>query len=525
MYSNKENINILTSLLVEYGVRHVVCCPGSRNGALVHNFNECPLIECHPVTDERSAAFVALGMRLELQQPVAVCVTSGTALLNTLPAVAEASYQKQGIIIISADRPQEWVNQLDGQTISQPGSLGEFVCASVQLADTNYRQVCGAFIQMQATGKSIHINVPLAEPLFEFTTPTLPTVKAVNLIDATKSEGISWFSDILSSCTKPMIVIGQCGQDYLDEELLQELADRVVILSEPISTTVPSPSLDCVFEAIGSNTLPYTPDLLLYIGGNTISKKMRLWMRTLTQTTVILHNDEALLQDPSQQASYVVRGDINKLLNTLNSTLYSAEQDSESLTFLNYWKSILLTVQEQTAETYDTLHQAAVFWLEKNIEPSDRLHYANSSAIRMAAKYAHHYVYCNRGINGIEGSLSTAVGASLVTADKVFCVIGDLSFFYDQNALWNQYLCNNLRILLLNNGGGDIFNRLPGLNDSPAAEDLIKASHQTTAEHICQTYNIEYRACDNQQDLPIALEWLTSDESDRPMLVEVKSEK
>lgn len=124
MFVNKENINILTALLVAHDIRHAVVCPGSRNAPIVHNLNECPDIMCHPVTDERSAGFYALGMSLAVDSPVAVCVTSGTALLNLAPAVAEASYRHHGLVVISADRPAPWIGQLDGQTLHQPGALG-----------------------------------------------------------------------------------------------------------------------------------------------------------------------------------------------------------------------------------------------------------------------------------------------------------------------------------------------------------------------------------------------------------------
>ena len=133
MYSNKENVNILTALLVAHGVRHAVVCPGSRNAPIVHNLNECPDIACYPVTDERSAGFYALGMSQALtkpvcvKEPVVVCVTSGTALLNLAPAIAEAYYQRWPLVVISADRPPQWIDQLDGQTLPQPDAFGRFV--------------------------------------------------------------------------------------------------------------------------------------------------------------------------------------------------------------------------------------------------------------------------------------------------------------------------------------------------------------------------------------------------------------
>ncbi|MFC2766041.1 MAG: thiamine pyrophosphate-binding protein, partial [Prevotella sp.] len=135
MYSSKENVNILTTLLVGHGIRHAVVCPGSRNSPIVHNLNECSAICCHPVTDERSAAFYALGLCQALNEPVIICVTSGSALLNVLPAVAEACYQHQPLVVVSADRPVQWIDQLDGQTLPQSDALGRFVRKAVSLPE------------------------------------------------------------------------------------------------------------------------------------------------------------------------------------------------------------------------------------------------------------------------------------------------------------------------------------------------------------------------------------------------------
>ena len=148
-------------------------------------------------------------------------------------------------------------------------------------------------------------------------------------------------------------------------------------------------------------------------------------------------------------------------------------------------------------------------------------HYANSSAIRLANIYARHPVFCNRGVNGIEGSLSTAAGFSCVTEEKVFCVIGDLSFFYDQNALWNQNLRGNLRILLLNNGKGGIFHMLPGLDQSPARDKFVAAEHHTTAEGICQQNHVSYLKATNMEEMKKGIATLIRQESDTPMLLEV----
>ena len=187
MYSNKENVNILTAALLAEGVTHAVVCPGSRNAPIVHNLNECGLIACHPVTDERSAGFYAIGISQAMGNiPIAVCVTSGSALLNLAPAVAEAYYQHIPLIVISADRPPQWIDQLDGQTLPQPGALGTFTHKCVSLPEPHdneerwfcNRLVCEALYHAtHGTGGPVHINVPLGEPLFEFNINELPEIR------------------------------------------------------------------------------------------------------------------------------------------------------------------------------------------------------------------------------------------------------------------------------------------------------------------------------------------------------------
>ena len=172
---------------------------------------------------------------------------------------------------------------------------------------------------------------------------------------------------------------------------------------------------------------------------------------------------------------------------------------------------------------------AAVKALEKQLNApkhgqSFHVHYANSTPIRLANIFARHSVYCNRGVNGIEGSLSTAAGFSCVTDENVFCVIGDLSFFYDQNALWNQNLKGNLRILLLNNGCGGIFNTLKGLEGSPARSRFVAAEHHTTAEGICQQNDVVYLQAKNMDEMQQGIDTLLSIKSNRPILLEVFTE-
>ena len=227
MYCNKENVNILTALLVAHGIDHAVVCPGSRNAPIVHNLHECPDIQCYPVTDERSAGFYALGMAQALNKSVAVCVTSGTALLNLAPAVAEAYYQHVPLVVISADRPPQWIDQLDGQTLPQPDAMGRFVKKAVTLPephDAEEQWYCNRLVnealietRHQEDGP-VHINVPISEPLFNFSIPVLPSERKIELLQADIPD--TTLHHILSAfmqAKKPMLIAGQPMNPNLDE--------------------------------------------------------------------------------------------------------------------------------------------------------------------------------------------------------------------------------------------------------------------------------------------------------------------
>ena len=498
MYSNKENVNILTALLVAHGIRHAVVCPGSRNAPIVHNLNACPDITCYPVTDERSAGFYALGMSQALSKPVAVCVTSGTALLNLAPAVAEAYYQHIPLVIISADRPQQWIDQLDGQTLPQPDALGRFVRKAVSLPephDEETRWYCNRLVNeaLVINHAPVHINVPISEPLFDFTTEHLPTERTISLTPADiPPHVLSHICRMFMQSRRPMLVEGQPLNPNYDE--------AVALISDDES---------------------YVPDFVLYIGGAIVSKRLKHFLRKAKETWVV--NETGEVTDTFQNLTHVIVGDGSVVADQVR---FMLEQQPHP--FVQQWETLLQRVR-QHADSYepDYSQMAAVKDFEQQLSAvnapisSSFIHYANSSAIRLANIYARHRIYCNRGVNGIEGSLSTAAGFSCVTNEKVFCVIGDLSFFYDQNALWNQNLRGNFRILLLNNGKGGIFNMLPGLGQSPARDKFVAAEHHTSAKGICQQNDIAYLKATNMEEMQQGIDTLLYMESPRPVLLEV----
>jgi len=470
------------------------------------------------VTDERSAAFYALGMTQCLEVPVAVCVTSGTALLNVAPAVAEAYYQHRPLVVISADRPPQWIDQLDGQTLPQPDALGRFVGKAVSLpepTDEEQRWYCNRLINeaLIVRHAPVHINVPISEPLFDFTVEQLPAQRKITLLPADiQPHTLSHVVRRFMQAEKPMLISGQPMNPWYDEAVL----------------------------SIGDDE-SYVPDFVLYTGGAIVSKRLKRFLRKAKETWVV--NERGVVTDTFMNVTHVIQGDGKVVADQVH---FLIEQQPQP--FVKRWEELLEQVRRHADHFQPAYSEmAAVKYLEQQLDKMGSAdafvtQYANSTAIRLANIFSRHPVFCNRGVNGIDGSLSTAAGFSCVTDDMVICVIGDLSFFYDQNALWNQNLRGNLRILLLNNGKGGIFNMLPGLEKSPARDRLVAAKHSTSAAGICQQFGIRYFCAHDDESMRYAIDTLlqptvpshssspsgstvtsgsSAPLSDRPVLVEV----
>lgn len=585
MYSNKENVNILTSLLVAHGVRHAVVCPGSRNAAIVHNLNECENITCYPVTDERSAGFQALGLSMaEGYQPVVACVTSGSALLNLYPAVAEAYYQQIPLIVISADRPAQWINQLDGQTLPQPDALGQMVRKAVSLPEVfegeqqeEMHWYCNRLVNealLKSMGRvkgPVHINVPISEPFYSFTKEALPVERKIEV--AYCRANIDTFDGTPFECVlkakRPLLVIGQLDNTEKYVDLLAYI-DRMPILWESLAMP---PYLYKVQEELGEdwnkttlygafeNLLDeikdderFRPDLVFYIGGHIVSKKLKSYLRSLKGVEQIRISQEADIEDTFMH--------LTKVMDLPNSDAMSW---LDNFGWHNHWEDYRRLWMDALAKSYErkenfkpefsSLATVKEFFSQlQKVEPQDFKAFTlgdkdaqndgiydrefdtflpglmssvisgNSSAIRLMNLYADRHVYCNRGVNGIEGSLSTTVGFSMCKnkSDKhVYCVLGDLSFFYDQNALWNRNLNGKLRIIVLNNGGGAIFGKFQGLKESQAREEMVMAKHHATAEGICSQNEVKYLAAHTMEEMEQGICQLIHAESERPMLLEV----
>lgn len=498
MYSTKQNVQQLTSLMLKAGITKVVVCPGSRNIPLVHNFVAADM-ECYEVTDERSAGFFALGL-IEANggEPVAVCCTSGSAVLNLAPAVSEAYYRPLPLLVITADRPLRWINQMDGQTMIQPEAFANYVRKTVTLPEDD-RWLCNrlvneAFMEQKKTSGPVHIDVPINEPFFDFTAESLPAERLIEYIKpATAIQLPQSLQSAWQEAQRPMLIVGQLSpEDIADygQEFITLARKGCTILAEHLSNlhTLPEAytyinfSFDEQLRTDGS--IPQ-PDLVITLGGHIVSKRIKQYLRAHQPHTHIQVSQLGELADLFTCATTLVEADNKTALMALNSIPARFQNPlpaNDSPTEDHILNTILPRIDSEWA-----------------------IHVANSTMVRTLIRHFRgtNPVYCNRGINGIEGSTSAAVGYWAGTHRPTLLLTGDLSFFYDQNALWNNFVKNPqapLRIFILNNGCGDIFHHLPGLH-TPALDQYISAHHTTTAQGIASQCHATYFVAHNEDEL------------------------
>ena len=538
MYSDKKNILQLVALLREHNVKKIVLCPGSRNAPIVHTLANHPDFSCYPMTDERSAAFFAIGLALHGGQPAAVCCTSGSALLNIHPAISEAFYQQVPLVVISADRPGAWIGQMDGQTLPQPGVFGQLVKKAVNLPEIRTdedewycnRLINEALLELNHHGKGpVHINVPISEPLFRFTVEALPEVRVItryqglNVYDREYNELIAR----LNKYNRRMIVAGQMNLIYLFEKKYTKLLYKhFTWLTEHTGNKtvpgIPVKNFDAALYALPEEKLEkMVPDLLITYGGHIVSKRLKSYLRK---------------HPPREHWHIALDGQVADLYGSLTTVI---EMDPfeflEKIAYLLEMKPTefpkLWEINTRPLPEPEFLYSemGAIGALIKSLPAPCALHLGNSSTVRYAQLFNlpdEVEVCCNRGTAGIEGSLSTAIGYSVCSDKLNFVVIGDLSFFYDMNALWNSNYGCNLRILLLNNGGCEIFQALPGLSMEGSTHRFVTASHSTTAQGWAVERGFAYTAVHNADELATAIPAFTTGEpAPQPMLMEVFTDK
>lgn len=538
MYTNKKSILQLVGLLQAYEVKNIVLCPGSRNAPLVHTFVNHPYFQCHSVTDERSASFYALGLALHGGKPAAVVCTSGTALLNMHPGVAEAYYQQVPLVVISADRPIQFLGQMEGQTIPQAHVFASLVKKSVNLPEVRTeeeeafcnRLINEALLELNHRGKGpVHINVPISEPLFEFTTEKLPDVRVI-----TRYQGLNVYDkdynelvNRLNRYNRRMMLVGQMMLIYLfDKKISKLIYKHFAWLTEHLSNrTVPGMAVknfDTLLYLLSEEEKErMRPELVITYGGHIVSKRVKKFLREHPPKEHWHVSADGEVVDMFGSLTTVIEMDPFEFIEKIAPLL-----ENKPCTYPQVWENLSKQIQ---APELPYSAMTAIGSLMKSMPEVASLHLGNSSTVRYAQLFTLPEtveVCCNRGTAGIDGSLSAALGYAS-SSDKInFIVLGDLGFFYDMNALWMGEIRTNVRILLINNGGGEIFQTIPGFNMPEETRKYVTAVHTTSAKGWAEERGFCYGSIRNAEELQEEMaRFATAEEADQPMFLEVFTDK
>jgi len=536
--TNKSGISHFINELLKHGVEYFVCSPGSRNAPIVISLDEHPKMKTFVIHDERSAAFYALGMAQELKKPVAVVCTSGSAVLNYFPAVAEAFYQNIPLIIISADRPREWINHGDGQTIMQENVFGKHVKSYLEipelLADKTKIEadLMQSFMLCNGPSKGpIHFNCPLNEPLYN--TAEVEGYSSERYSYETKKGEID-LNTILPTwkdSKKIMVLIGQMNDSKSLQGLLSKLSEdsRVAVLVENTSNCFDKKFIHCIDRTLNSikedEKLEFEPDLLITLGGAIISKRIKQFLRSVDQLTHWRVGIDFPEMDTYRQNIKSFEISPNSFIDVLLTT----ETTAINSTYGFKWRQLDLKIQDKVELIKNEIPYSDLKVIELLLDylpESSNLHMSNSSVVRYCQLFDPiHSVtyYCNRGTSGIDGSTSTAAGVSVVSANKLNVLItGDVSFLYDSNALWSEYIKSNFRIVVINNNGGGIFRIINGPEKSNQLETYFEAKHNYSAEKICDAFNVEYHALRDVDNFDAGMrDFYSESVNGRPKLIEI----
>lgn len=548
------------------GIKDIVISPGSRNAPLTLGFTEDSFFNCYSIVDERSAAFFALGLAQQSGIPAALVCTSGSAVLNYYPAVAEAYYSDIPLLVLTADRPPYKIDIGDGQTIRQDQVLHRHSRYSATLlqdashATETFRDLDPARFEkepvetlqkrVQAFNElelqlairtafeqsgPVHLNIPFEEPLYGLVDKPVVEVNPSSFKGS--SSGLpSDFEALLHAwegAERILIIAGVLPPGSIPQDLLNWLGDhpRVLVMTETTSNLHhPSfiSSIDSLMAPLELNDAKkelykeLQPDLLITLGGMIVSKKVKAFLRTY-KPAQHWHLGEVRAYDTFFALSRHVRVKPESFLGKI-SERSEVKPGSYQARWLPWKKKYQEGRGNYLREIGFSDFSAFASIFDKLPGPL-QLQLANSSTIRYSQLFPMREdvtVFCNRGTSGIEGSTSTAVGAALHSDRPTLLLSGDLSFLYDTNGLWNQYLRPDFRIIVMNNQGGGIFRILPGVDSTPHFGRYFETVHQTPLEPICSTYGISYCSAENENELERQLETFF-ERSENPRLLEVKT--
>lgn len=516
------------------GITTIVISPGSRNAPLTIGFSSRSEFDCYSIADERSAAFFALGIAQQKQTPVALVCSSGSALLNYYPAFAEAFYSQIPLIVLSADRPQNKIDIGDGQTIRQENVYANHSLYNANLteeaSEKNDYEINRAIDTAKYQFGPIHINIPFEEPLYEMVN-TLSISPKMSSYENQKviltSIDLVEYAEIWNNSSRKMVLVGVNPPEFVKQFVSDYLANdpTVIVLTETTSNlhhptfinnidTIITPFTKEDFET-------FQPDILLTFGGMIVSKRIKAFFRNY-KPQQHWHIDPLRAYDTfgalSKHFEVCPNDFFEKFIPLLDQSITSD--------YSNKMAAVVALRKIRTEDYLETIPFSDFKVFEKviaSLPANSQLQVSNSSAIRYAQLIdidSSIEVFCNRGTSGIDGSTSTAIGAAVASIKPTVFITGDIGFLYDSNALWNNYIPKNFKIILINNGGGGIFRILPGHKETPVFNTFFETAHNLTAEHMATMYKLNYSVANDEESLKIALK-LLYETNDAPTILEV----
>ena len=561
-------VRLVIQQLLNYGIHHIVIAPGSRSAPITVGLTTHKAFTTYSIVDERSAGFFAIGLSQQLHQPVAVLCTSGSALLNIYPAVSEAYYSRYPLVVLSADRPTYQTDIGNGQTIRQSGVFSKHLISEVSLLqdithnrvaimESNTQQMIDVKSTLQEVERQqkiiekkntkdlqkvlsevlseqgpAHVNIPLEEPLYEFDDQNDLIVEQVKREKTSQPKNLESVQSKWDKSKRILVVVGTLSPDTLNAKSISVLAQdsRVIVLHEITSNL----HHDNFIAHIDRVILPIekqknseeifqslTPDLLVTIGGMVVSKKIKSLLRSYKGVSHYHIGTDRPLDTYYLGVQHL----------QIDPNSFFGDRTSISDSKANYQAQWLqLSRQREIAHksflANTPFSDLLIFdKIMRSIPKNYLLQWSNSSPIRYAQLFPvpiDSQSFCNRGTSGIEGSISTAVGAAVGSDRPTLTITGDLSFFYDSNALWNEYIPANFRLIVVNNGGGGIFRILPKAKETPGFETYFETKHKRTAKHMAKQYGLSYQCVQTSFGLRLALGRFFS-KSTRGKILEIRT--
>jgi len=510
--------NIIQICLAK-GIKNIIISPGSRNAPLTIGFTNNSYFNCYSIVDERCAAFFALGLAQQTLKPTVLVCTSGSALLNYYPAVAEAFYSQIPLIIISADRPFDKIDIGDGQTIRQQNVFENHSLYNANLTQENSPEndfeIINAIHESINKKGPVHINAPFEEPLYEvvnnITLNNNFNIENHFVID-NNAENFESFLNIWNNSRKKLIVVGENYPNAIDENITNKLANdsSVVVMTENISNWHHQKFISNIDAIITPFTIDdfidFQPEILITFGGMVVSKRIKTMLRNY-KPLHHWHIEEQRAYDTYSCLTHHFKWKMNDFFTTFLPLTSKIDSDYNQKA-----QKIKNIRSKKHIEYLDKIpfSDFKAFELIMNSLPENiLLQLGNSSTIRYAQLFENKEnikIFCNRGTSGIDGSTSTAIGAAVAHKKQTVLITGDISFLYDSNALWNNYIPQNFKIIIINNGGGGIFRILPGHQENETFNTFFETSHGLTAKHLAKMYHFDYHIASTVENLKIELE-------------------